>query len=134
MGRIEIRRNGGVSVREIRELRDSIGLRPENKGYAKAMRLSHSYFTARKDGKLIGFVRAVGDGSRFAFIVDFIVRPEFQSRGIGTKLMKRMVKSLRDDEIMNIEITFDSSKPRLGRFYRRLGFKTFGGGVIRAHK
>ena len=52
LGAIEIRRDGGVSVREIREIRDSIGLRPETRGYAKAMRLSHSYFTARKDGRL----------------------------------------------------------------------------------
>jgi ribosomal protein S18 acetylase RimI-like enzyme len=134
LGEIEIKRDGSISIREIREIRDSIGLRPETKGYAKAMRLSHSYFTARKDGKLIGFVRSAGDGARFAFIVDFIVRPEFQSKGIGTRLMKQMVKSLSDDGIMNIEVTYDSGKKRLGRFYRRLGFKTFGGGVIRAHK
>ena len=53
--------------------------------------LEHSLFilTARdEEGKLIGFLRAVGDGYSILYIQDIIVLPEYQRQGIGTQLLR----------------------------------------------
>ncbi len=39
-------------------------------------------------GRLVGVVRAVGDGFSVVFIQDILVFPEYQRRGIGTKLLR----------------------------------------------
>ena len=45
---------------------------------------------ARKDGQAVGMARIVGDGGCSFLIVDVIVIPECQGRGIGTELMRRL--------------------------------------------
>lgn len=39
---------------------------------------------AYADGKLVGILRAVGDGASVVFLQDLIVLPEFQRHGIGS--------------------------------------------------
>ena len=76
-------------------------------------------YGAYVDGKLVGIIRAVGDGFSVIFIQDLLVHPDFQRNGIGTLLLKRMLKEYENVYQMHL-ITEDSEKTI--SFYKSLGF------------
>ena len=76
-------------------------------------------YGAYVDDKLIGIIRVVGDGYSVIFIQDLLVHPEFQRKGIGTLLLKRMLKEYENVYQMHL-ITEDSEKTV--SFYKSLGF------------
>ena len=76
-------------------------------------------YGAYVDDKLIGIIRVVGDGYSVIFIQDLLVHPDFQRNGIGTLLLKRMLKEYENVYQMHL-ITEDSEKTI--SFYKSLGF------------
>ena len=84
--------------------------------------LEHSLFiiTARdEEGKLIGFLRAVGDGYSIVYIQDIIVLPEYQRQGIGTQLLRQTMEHFKD--VYQIILTTDSELKTIA-FYEANGF------------
>ena len=84
--------------------------------------LEHSLFilTVRdEDGKLIGFLRAVGDGYSILYIQDIIVLPEYQRQGIGTQLLRQTLEHFK--EVYQMILTTDSELKTLA-FYESNGF------------
>lgn len=75
--------------------------------------------SAREEGRLIGLIRAVGDGHTVVFIQDLLVLPEKQRRGIGTALVKELLS--RYPQVRQIELATDQ-RPETVAFYRSLGF------------
>ena len=76
-------------------------------------------YGAYVDDKLIGIIRVVGDGYSVIFIQDLLVHPEFQRKGVGTLLLKRVLceyASVYQKHLM----TEDTEKTTL--FYKSLGF------------
>ena len=67
-------------------------------------------------GRVVGFITAVGDGVLAASIPLLEVLPEYQGRGIGTELARRMLKALEGRYM--VDLTCD---PGLMPFYERLG-------------
>lgn len=87
--------------------------------------LEHSLFilTARdEEGKLIGFLRAVGDGYSILYIQDIIVLPEYQRQGIGTQLLRQTLEYF--NEVYQIILTTDSEVKTIA-FYEANGFTAF---------
>lgn len=80
---------------------------------------SLNIYGAYVDDKLVGIIRAVGDGFSVLFIQDLLVHPDFQRNGIGTLLLKRMLKEYENVYQMHL-ITEDSEKTI--SFYKSLGF------------
>lgn len=74
---------------------------------------------AYDDGKLIGAIRAVGDGVSIVFIQDLLVLPEYRRRGIGTRLLREIVE--RFSSVYQIELLADHT-PETVSFYRSVGF------------
>ena len=84
--------------------------------------LEHSLFilTARdEEGKLIGFLRAVGDGYSIVYIQDIIVLPEYQRQGIGTQLLRQTLEHFK--EVYQMILTTDSELKTIA-FYESNGF------------
>ena len=52
-------------------------------------------YAAFVDSKLVGIIRVVGDGSSVVFVQDLLVYPEYQRKGIGTALLKRIMDDYR---------------------------------------
>ena len=52
----------------------------------------HILTALNEEGKLLGVLRAVGDGASILFIQDILVTPEYQHQGIGTKLRKEWIR------------------------------------------
>ena len=65
--------------------------------------------------RAVGFVTALTDTVQAAFIPLLEVLPDYQGRGIGTELMRRMLKSL--EPIPAVDVTCDQS---VQPFYARL--------------
>lgn len=74
---------------------------------------------AREEGRLLGLIRAVGDGHTVVFIQDLLVLPEKQRRGIGTALVRELLR--RYPQVRQVELTTDRT-PETVAFYRSLGF------------
>ena len=75
---------------------------------------------AWEDGRLIGLIRAVGDGYSSVLIQDILVYPECQRRGIGTALMREMLA--RYAHVYQIQLATDNTE-KTKAFYRSQGFR-----------
>ena len=86
-----------------------------------AAAFAHSLCTlgAWEDGRLVGFLRAVGDGASILFIQDIVVHPDCQRRGIGTALMRAILE--RYPAVYQTELATDNTEKAVA-FYRSLGF------------
>ncbi|MBR5948040.1 MAG: GNAT family N-acetyltransferase [Clostridia bacterium] len=74
---------------------------------------------AYENEKLVGLIRAVGDGHTVVFIQDILIHPEHQRRGIGGMLLKAVLE--RYDEVRQIELATDDTEKTVA-FYKSLGF------------
>lgn len=72
-----------------------------------------------KEGKLVGVLRAVGDGASILFIQDILVYPEYQHQGIGTKLLQLTLEKYKN--VYQIQLATDDSKKTVS-FYESNGF------------
>lgn len=70
--------------------------------------------------RLIGIVRAVGDGHTIIFIQDILVLPEYQRKGIGSALLQEILS--RYSMVRQIELVTDND-PKTISFYRSMGFR-----------
>lgn len=76
-------------------------------------------YGAYVDDKLIGIIRVVGDGYSVIFIQDLLVHPEFQRKGVGTLLLKKVLCEY-DFVYQKHLMTEDTEKTTL--FYKSLSF------------
>jgi ribosomal protein S18 acetylase RimI-like enzyme len=88
---------------------------------------SYSSFIARTaDGRVIGIVSAISDGVLSAHIPLLEVLPEFQGRGVGSRLLSLMLERL--DGLYMVDLSCDED---LVPFYRRFGMEVIGAMGIR---
>lgn len=69
-------------------------------------------------GAVIGMARAVGD-VLYVLVVDVVVRPDYQGRGIGTALVQRLVDQLPKDPAPIVGL---HAAPDAVAVYQRAGF------------
>ena len=73
-----------------------------------------------EDDRLVGFGRMICDGILHALILDMIVHPDFQGKGIGREILDNLVEKCRRHSIRDIQLF--SAKGKAG-FYRKMGFR-----------
>ena len=84
-----------INWNSVSELFEAVGWgsrKPEE--LAEAFSMSSHVRFAFEDEKLIGFGRTVDDGKYYAQIVDLVISPEFQGKGIGSKILSDLRKAL----------------------------------------
>lgn len=86
----------------------------------KAIQNSWYTLSAYSDKMLVGFGRIISDGSLHAFIVDLIVSPAFQNKGLGTILLKSLVNQAISQGISDIQLFCAKGKKD---FYLKNGFQ-----------
>ena len=115
--------NDAISFEEILPLYEAVGWSNYTSNPTMLQNtLEHSLFliSARdEDGKLIGFLRAVGDGYSILYIQDIIVLPDYHRQGIGTQLLRQTLKHFQ--EVYQIILTTDSEVKTIA-FYEANGF------------
>ena len=103
------------------DLRESVGWNRMEKEYGNPLMTSFFHIAVYDGDLLVGFIDSVSNGVTDAYIQDLIVRPDYQGKGIGTDLMKKMIASLKEKHIYMISVIFEES---LKPFYDRFGFNT----------
>ena len=69
--------------------------------------------------KLVGLIRAVGDGVTIVFIQDILVQPAYQRRGIGRALIASVLEQFQN--VRQIHLLTDDVPETVG-FYKAVGF------------
>ena len=77
-------------------------------------------------GRAVGFATAITDGSLAAFVPLLEVLPPYRGRGIGTELMRRLLREL--DHLYAVDVVCD---PEVVPFYERLGMEPANAMVVR---
>lgn len=81
--------------------------------------------TVRDDGRAIGMIRVLSDGSYANFITDVMVIPEYQGHGIGSEMMRRTVEFMKSTlEPGETIVLYLMSAIGKEEFYKRFGFRT----------
>jgi ribosomal protein S18 acetylase RimI-like enzyme len=78
--------------------------------------------------QVVGFVTALSDGIASSFIPLLEVLPDYQGKGIGTRLMEGMLQKL--DGIPNVDLSCDA---KLQSFYVRFNMLKSHGMVLRKY-
>ena len=75
------------------------------------------------DGKVIGMGRLVGDGAMYWYLQEIIVLPEYQGKGIGKSIVKRLIEHIKSEAVSGpkIEIGLTAVKGK-EPFYEKFGF------------
>ena len=78
------------------------------------------------DGRVVGFVTAIGDGVLAASIPLLEVLPAYQGQGIGSELVRRMLAKLNDRYMVDLVCDED-----VVPFYERLGLTPYRAMIVR---
>jgi ribosomal protein S18 acetylase RimI-like enzyme len=97
---------------------------PSPERHLEILRGSAAVVLARDSQNVVGFANAISDGVLSAYIPLLEVLPDYQGRGIGSELVRRLIDRLRG--LYMIDLCCDAE---LEPFYRRLGFLTLDRGM-----
>lgn len=120
------------------ELRKTAGLNAYNRPIEVAQKgLDNSLYgisVYNDDNELVGMARVIGDGYTCFYVQDVIVRPNYQGKGIGKIIMRKIIAYL-DNVEENAIVALMSAKGKES-FYEQFGFirrpnDTYGSGMIR---
>ena len=111
--------NEAVSVKELADLRESIGWNRMENEYKNPLLTSYYHIAVYEKEVLIGYIDCVSNGVTDAYIQDLMVHPDYQRRGVGTDLMKKMIDYLKKKHIYMISVDFEE---KLKPFYEKFGF------------
>lgn len=120
-----------VSVKDISKLRKSVGWNSMEDCYKTSLKRSYFYICCYEESKLIGFLDVVSNGTTDAYIQDVMVNPEYQGKGVGTSLMNKAIKKLKEDNIYMISVIFTEA---LLPFYKKFGFYIMLSGQLETHQ
>ena len=92
----------------------------KNPGMLKeAYRHSLKIFAAFLDEKPIGVIRVVGDGFSVVLVQDLLIYPEYQRKGIGTALLRKVMEEY--SQVYQLHLMTDNTEKTIS-FYKSLGF------------
>ncbi len=89
----------------------------------KAIDNSLFVVSAVHEGRTIGMGRLVGDGVMYWYLQEIVVLPEYQRQGIGTRIVKRLIRYVEENGIAGTKMTIGLVAAK-GKepFYETLGF------------
>ncbi|WP_349408584.1 GNAT family N-acetyltransferase [Pseudalkalibacillus sp. SCS-8] len=84
--------------------------------------ISNSWYVVSvyENKQLVGYGRILSDGVYQAMICDLIVLPSLQGKGIGTKILERLLAKCKQQDIKMVVLM--SARCKAG-FYEKFGFK-----------
>jgi GNAT superfamily N-acetyltransferase len=117
---IQFKATKNINIKQIQDLYCSIDWKEKDVSTMKDyLDRSIAVISVWKDDFLIGIARATISSSKEVTIWDVAVRPEYQKKGIGSKIMKCMLTILDDYAIPVVTLYADIGKEG---FYEKFGF------------
>lgn len=95
---------------------------PTPQTHLRILQRSSEVVLARDGARVVGFITAISDGVLAAYLPLLEVLPEYQGRGIGGELVRRMLARLAD--LYMIDLVCD---PELQGFYAKHGLQPLPG-------
>lgn len=116
-----------LEAEQVAKLREMVNWEGRVEEFKK--KLGNTYFCVAcfADNELVGYVDIVSDGIDDAYIRDLVVHPDYQRRGVGSKLLDMVITRVRSDGIKMVNVVFE---PRLKEFYKKANFVIVSGGII----
>lgn len=122
MSEITLKRRKNLEEKHVMDLYEDAGWTSYTNDMLKLMESIKSSLlvvTAWEEENLIGLIRAVGDGLTIVYIQDILVKKSYKRMGIGTRLLKEVLKEYKD--VRQKVLLTDESKETRG-FYEENGF------------
>jgi len=95
---MDIKYGNYITVEDFNELRTKVGWNAiENELAINSIKNISFITTAIYNNEIIGMARVCGDGGYIVVIADVIVKPDFQKKGIGKKLMENIMEFLKNN-------------------------------------
>jgi len=114
---------GKVPIDKVVDLYASLGWSSAQKPQEleAALQHSHSVITAWHGERLAGLGNAISDGHLVVYYPHLLVHPDYQRRGIGSEIMRRMRERYKDfhQQILVAD-------PKSIAFFEECGFKSAG--------
>lgn len=99
---------------------------PSEETFKNLLKSSYKFVLAIESNKLIGFITCISDGVLSAYIPFLEVLPEYQGRGIGRELVKKLKNEL--NHLYMIDLLCDEE---LIPYYEKLGMHKAQGAFVR---
>ena len=118
---LDYRVNARTTAAQVADLFRSSGIRRPHGDSGRVQRMTDGAnltLTAWDGMLLVGVARALTDASYCCYLSDLAVRKEYQGRGIGRELVRRMREHL-GDEVMLLLL----AAPEAMGYYARIGFE-----------
>ena len=119
--------NPEIHADAVAELRVKVGWDARKEQLEKILGSTYLTVACFDDKDLVGIIDVISDGIDDALIRNLIVHPEYQGKGIGNKLLIKVLDRLKRNRIKTINVLFEDE---LSEFYREAGFRIVSGGII----
>ncbi len=120
--------NPAISSQALCDLREAVGWDRAEEDYPNAL---HGYWATvggfDAANKLVAWCAVLSDGVRHAVLLDVIVSPSFQNKGVGKALVATAIEHIKMHGITIIHVDFE---PETTAFYEACGFRVGLGGII----
>ncbi len=113
--------NAPLTAAQVADVFKSAGLKRPIDDLARIQRMidnADTTVSAWDGDQLAGIGRAITDYSYCCYLSDLAVRPEYQKKGIGTDLIRRLQEHLGDEVSLLLV-----SAPSAEDYYSRIGFE-----------
>jgi aralkylamine N-acetyltransferase len=125
---LEIEKNANLEPAQIEKLRIAVGWNPLQGKYQTALEKSFAHYSILEQQELIAFARIISDVAIYALIVDVMVHPAFQARGVGSRMLEFVIEDLKLAGIKSVNVIFDA---KLEKLYEAFGFEMLNAGTIK---
>ncbi len=109
-----------VNWRRVSELFESVGwgYRSPEKIEESFRASTHTCFICTDKQELVAFGRTVDDGIYYALLVDVVVHPDFQGKGLGKTVVENLKSKLAGYNFVTL-----TAAPEKDGFYKKMGWK-----------
>jgi len=124
---VDIRVNVQPTEPELSDLCETIGWKRFGEDYVALQGYALTTSAWTSDGRLIGWTSVVSDNVRHAFLLDVMVHPAFQRKGIGRAVVLRAIEEMCQRGVTAFHV---DCAPENAPFYEKCGFKMCAGGWL----
>jgi len=107
-------------------------LYPERKRYLKELlpiekfNAKSLFFVSEEKKSIVGFIWSTFinyGNSRVGYVEDLFVKKEYRNKGIGTSLVRRVIRELKKLKVAVIYVPTEKGRKEAIKIYRNLGFR-----------
>ena len=113
-----------IDIKQLEELYNDVGWSAYTQDLEvlkQAILQSLDVITVWNDDKLVGLIRAIGDGLTIVYIQDILVLNAYQNKGIASELLQRILNKYKNVR-QKVLLTEEASDVR--HFYEKNGFES----------